>query len=435
MMAMHWRALGGPVGRPSPAINENPFDDVIEQVDRAAQVLGLLPRDVEQLKHPKRQVIVSLPVAMDDGSVEIFTGYRVLHDNTRGPGKGGVRFHPEVDLDEVKALAAWMSWKCALVDVAFGGAKGGVTCDPAALSVGELERLTRRYASEIYELIGPNIDIPAPDVGTDARVMAWIMDTYSMKKGYVEPGVVTGKPIVLGGSLGREAATGRGIVVATREALHDLGMSIECVRIAVQGFGNVGSNAARLLSEAGAKIVAVSDVKGGIYRADGLDIPALLLYRSEHRFVEGFPGTEPLTGDELLTLACDVLVPAALEGQLHQGNADRIRARLIVEGANGPTTAEADEIFRNRGIPVVPDIMANSGGVVVSYFEWVQDRYGYFWSEAEVNERLEEKMCAAYAALRASIDRYALVNDLRTAAYTVGMTRILEARRLRGLYA
>jgi glutamate dehydrogenase (NAD(P)+) len=435
MMAMHWRARGGPAGRPSPAINENPFDDVIEQVDRAAQVLGLLPRDVEQLKHPKRQAIVSLPVAMDDGSVEIFTGYRVLHDNTRGPGKGGVRYHPEVDLDEVKALAAWMSWKCALVDVAFGGAKGGVTCDPSALSVGELERLTRRYASEIYELIGPNIDIPAPDVGTDAQVMAWIMDTYSMKKGYVEPGVVTGKPIVLGGSLGREAATGRGIVVATREALLDLGMSMDGVRIAVQGFGNVGSNAARLLSEAGAKIVAVSDVKGGIYRADGLDIPSLLLYRSEHRYVEGFPGTEPLTGDELLTLACDVLVPAALEGQLHEGNADRIRAKLIVEGANGPTTAEADEIFRDRGIPVVPDIMANSGGVVVSYFEWVQDRYGYFWSEAEVNERLEEKMCAAYVALRGAIDRYALVNDLRTAAYTVGMTRILEARRLRGLYA
>jgi glutamate dehydrogenase (NAD(P)+) len=435
MMAMHWRALGGPVGRPSPAINENPFDDVIEQVDRAAKVLGLLPRDVEPLKHPKRQVIVSMPVAMDDGSIEIFTGYRVLHDNTRGPGKGGVRFHPEVDLDEVKALAAWMSWKCSLVDVAFGGAKGGVTCDPSLLSRGELERLTRRYTAEIFDVIGPNLDIPAPDVGTDAQVMAWMMDTYSTKKGYVEPGVVTGKPVVLGGSLGRESATGRGIVVATREALNDLGIPFAGVRIAVQGFGNVGSNAARLLAEAGAKIIAVSDVKSGIYRADGLDIKALLLHRSEHRFVEGFPGAEPLTGDELLTLECDVLVPAALEGQLHEGNADRIRASLIVEGANGPTTAEADEIFRRRGIPVVPDIMANSGGVVVSYFEWVQDRYGYFWTEAEVNERLEEKMVAAYAALRASIERYALVNDLRTAAYTVGMTRILEARRLRGLYA
>ncbi|MCC7369871.1 MAG: Glu/Leu/Phe/Val dehydrogenase [Chloroflexi bacterium] len=434
-MARQWRARGGPVGRPSPAINDNPFDDVIEQVDRAAEVLGLAPAEVELLKHPKRQVIVSLPIPMDDGSVQVFTGYRVLHDNTRGPGKGGVRFHPEVDLDEVKALAAWMSWKCALVDVAFGGAKGGVTCDPRKLSAGELERLTRRYTAEIFEVIGPNLDIPAPDVGTDARVMAWMMDTYSMKRGYVEPGVVTGKPIVLGGSLGREAATGRGIVVTTREALRDLGMSLEGVRVAIQGFGNVGSNAARLLAEAGAKIVAVGDVSGGLYREDGLDIAALLRHRSEHSVVEGFPGAQPLTNDELLTLPVDVLVPAALEGQLHEGNADRVRAKLIVEGANGPTTAEGDEIFRARGIPVAPDIMANSGGVVVSYFEWVQDRYGFFWTEAEVNQRLEEKMVQAYAALRGAIDRFDLVNDLRTAAYTVAMQRILEARRLRGLYA
>jgi glutamate dehydrogenase (NAD(P)+) len=434
-MATRVRARGGPVGRPSPAINENPFDDVIEQIDRAAEVLGLQPAEVELLKHPKRQVIVSLPVAMDDGTVQVFTGYRVLHDNTRGPGKGGLRYHPEVDLDEVKALAAWMSWKCALVDVAFGGAKGGITCDPSKLSAGELERLTRRYTAEIFDVIGPNIDIPAPDVGTDARVMGWMMDTYSMKKGYVEPGVVTGKPILLGGSLGREAATGTGIVVATREALRDLGIPFEGVRIAIQGFGNVGSNAARLLARAGAKIVAVSDVKGGIYKADGLDIPTLLRYRSEHAAIAGFPGTQPLTNDQLLTLECDVLVPAALEGQLHEGNADRIRAKLIVEGANGPTTAEGDEILRTRGIPVVPDIMANSGGVVVSYFEWVQDRYGYFWPEAEVNQRLEEKMVAAYGALRAAIERYDLVNDLRTAAYTVAMQRILEARRLRGLYA
>jgi glutamate dehydrogenase (NAD(P)+) len=434
-MAMQWRARGGPVGRPSPAINENPFDDVLEQVDRAANVLGLQPAEVELLKHPKRQVIVSLPVPMDDGTVRVFTGYRVLHDNTRGPGKGGVRFHPEVDLDEVKALAAWMSWKCALVDVAFGGAKGGVACDPTALSEGELERLTRRYAAEIFELIGPNVDIPAPDIGTDARVMAWIMDTYSMKKGYVEPGVVTGKPIVLGGSLGREEATGRGIVVTTREALRDLGIPFEGVRVAIQGFGNVGSNAARLLAEAGAKIIAVSDVHGGIFKSDGLDIAGLLRHRSEHATVQGFPGAQPIANDELLTLESDVLVPAALEGQLHEGNADQIRAKLIVEGANGPTTAEADQILRARGIPVVPDIMANSGGVVVSYFEWVQDRYGYFWTAAEVNQRLEEKMTQAYAALRAAIDRYDLVNDLRTAAYTVAMQRILEARRLRGLYA
>jgi glutamate dehydrogenase (NAD(P)+) len=434
-MAMHIRGHGGPVGRPSPAVNDNPFDDVIEQIDRAAEVLGLRPAETELLKHPKRQVIVSLPVMMDNGTVHVFTGYRVLHDNARGPGKGGVRYHPEVDLDEVKALAAWMSWKCALVDVAFGGAKGGVACDPAALSMGELERLTRRYAGEIFDLIGPNLDIPAPDVGTNAQVMAWIMDTYSMKKGYVEPGVVTGKPIVLGGSLGREEATGQGIVVTTREALRDLAIPFEGARLVIQGFGNVGSNAARLLAAAGAKIVAVSDVTGGIYKPDGLDIPTLLLYRSEHHSIQGFPGTQAITNDELLALECDVLIPAALEGQLHEGNADAIRAKLVVEGANGPTTVEADEILRARGIPVVPDIMANAGGVVVSYFEWVQDRYGYFWPAAEVNARLEEKMTSAYAALRGAIDRYDLVHDLRTAAYTVAMQRILEARRLRGLYA
>ncbi|MCC6174541.1 MAG: Glu/Leu/Phe/Val dehydrogenase [Chloroflexi bacterium] len=429
------RARGGPAGRPSGTTHENPFEDVLEQVDRAAGVLGLRDDEVEMLKHPKRQVIVALPIPMDDGRVHVFTGYRILHDNTRGPGKGGLRYHPDVDLDEVKALAAWMSWKCALVDVAFGGAKGGIACDPSALSVSELERLTRRYAAEIFDLIGPNLDIPAPDVGTNAQVMAWIMDTYSMKKGYVEPGVVTGKPPVLGGSKGREDATGRGIVITTREAMRSLGRDFEGARIAVQGFGNVGSNAARLLAEAGAKVVAVSDVNGGIYRADGLDIPAVLRYRAERRYVEGFPGTQTMTNDELLTHECDVLVPAALEGQLTEQNAGRIRAKLIVEGANGPTTAEADEILASRGIPVVPDIMANAGGVVVSYFEWVQDRYGYFWTEAEVNERLDEKMRAAYHVLVDAAERYDLGHDLRTAAYTVAMSRIMEARRMRGLYA
>jgi len=434
-MAGQVRAVGGPVGRPSPAINDNPFDDVLEQVDRAARVLGLDPHEVELLKHPKRQVIVSLPVMMDDGFPRVFTGYRVLHDNTRGPGKGGLRYHPDVDLDEVKALAAWMSWKCALLDVAFGGAKGGITVTPSELSAGELERLTRRYAAEIFDLIGPEVDIPAPDVGTDARVMAWIMDTYSMKRGYTEPGVVTGKPLVLGGSLGREAATGRGLLVATREALHSVGRRVESARIAVQGFGNVGSNAARILAGAGATIVAISDVGGGVLRSDGLEIAALLRHRQEHGSIAGFPGSEPITNDELLTLDCDVLIPAALEGQLTEDNADRIRAALIVEGANGPTTVEADEILAARGIRVVPDIFANAGGVVVSYFEWVQDRYGYYWTEAEVNARLEEKMVAAYGRLMAALERFNLGHDLRTAAYTVAMERILEARRLRGLYA
>jgi glutamate dehydrogenase (NAD(P)+) len=434
-MALQRRGYGGPFGRPSPAVNENPFDDVLAQVDRAARVLRLDLVGVELLKHPKRQVIVSLPVMMDDGHPRVFTGYRVLHDNTRGPGKGGIRYHPSVDLDEVKALAAWMSWKCALVDVAFGGAKGGVTCDPTSLSPGELERLTRRYAGEIFDLIGPEVDVPAPDVGTNAQVMAWIMDTYSMKRGYTEPGVVTGKPLVLGGSLGREAATGRGLLVATREALGALGRHLEGARIAVQGFGNVGSNAARMLQSAGAVVVAVSDVNGGLHKGDGLDVSALLRFRQEHGTIAGFPGAEPLTNDELLTLPCDVLVPAALEGQLTEENADRIRAGLIVEGANGPTTAEADAILNGRGVRVVPDIMANAGGVVVSFFEWVQDRYGLYWTEAEVNARLEEKMVGAHRAICAAVERFDLGHDLRTAAYTVAMERILEARRLRGLYA
>jgi glutamate dehydrogenase (NAD(P)+) len=434
-MAMQWRGRGGPVGRPGPAVHENPYEDVLEQVDRAAAVLHLDPHEVEILKHPRRQVIVSLPVRMDHGQVHVFTGYRVLHDTTRGPGKGGIRYHPEVDLDEVKALAAWMSWKCALVDVAFGGAKGGVTCDPTRMSEGELERLTRRYAAELCDLIGPELDIPAPDVGTDARVMAWIMDTYSMKKGYVEHGVVTGKPLVLGGSRGREAATGHGLLVITREALRHLGRPFAGARIAVQGFGNVGSNAARLLAAAGAKVIAVSDVHGGIYRPEGLDIPRLLLYRTETGGVGGFHGAEPIANEELLELECDVLLPAALEGQITEQNADRVRAGLIVEGANGPTTSEADEILVARGIPVVPDIMANAGGVVVSYFEWVQDRYGYFWPESDVIARLEEKMVGAYRSLCEAAARHELGRDYRTAAYTVAMSRLVEARHLRGLYA
>ncbi len=434
-MAMQWRARGGPVGRPGPARNENPFDDVLDQVDRAARVLHLDPHDAEILKHPRRQVIVSLPVPLDDGPVHVFTGYRVLHDTIRGPGKGGVRFHPDVNLDEVKALAAWMSWKCALVDVAFGGAKGGIACDPSALSEGELERLTRRYAAEIFDLIGPTLDIPAPDVGTDSRVMAWIMDTYSMKKGYVEPGVVTGKPLLLGGSLGREAATGRGLLVIAREALRHLGRPLEGARVVIQGFGNVGSNAARMLASAGARIVAVSDVRGGIIREDGLDISRLMRYRHETGGVEGYHEAGPLTNAELLELECDVLLPAAMEGQITEANADRIGARLIVEGANGPTTSEGDAILTARGITVVPDIMANAGGVVVSYFEWVQDRNGYFWKEDVVNARLEEKMVAAFDAVSAAAERFGLGRDLRAAAYVVAMQRILEARRLRGLYA
>ena len=307
-----------------------PLEVALEQYDRAAEKLGLSADLWEVLRYPKRELVVHFPVQLDSGRTRVFTGYRVQHNITRGPAKGGIRYHPAVDLDEVKALAAWMSWKCALVDVPFGGAKGGVTCDPRALSEGELERLTRRYAAEIFDLIGPNLDIPAPDVGTDARVMAWMMDTYSMKKGYVEPGVVTGKPPLLGGSQGREAATGRGLLVVTREALRHLGRPFDRARVVIQGFGNVGSNAARLLAQAGMRVIAVSDVRGGILNPEGLDVPRVLLHYKETGSVAGFPSTEPLTNDELLNLECDVLMPAALEGQITEENADRIRAGVIV---------------------------------------------------------------------------------------------------------
>jgi glutamate dehydrogenase (NAD(P)+) len=413
--------------------HHNPFDDVLEQLDRAADVLHPDPDAIEPLRHPKRQVTVSIPVKMDNGRVRVFEGHRVLYDNSRGPGKGGVRYHPDVNLDEVKALAAWMAWKCAIVNIPFGGAKGGVTCDPLTLSQGELERLTRRYISEIFDVIGPTVDIPAPDVGTSPQVMAWVMDTYSMKKGYVEPGVVTGKPVALGGSRGRVQATGRGLLFVTRDTLRAQGRELDGTSIAVQGFGNVGSNAAALLHEAGAKIVAVSDVSGGIYDQRGLDVPRLLAYQKETGSVAAFPGTTPLTNAELLALPADVLLPAALEGQITQDNATSIQAKIIVEGANGPTTPEADEILAKRGIQVVPDILANAGGVVVSYFEWVQDRYGYYWPESDVNGRLEEKMVEAFGAVLSTAKRFDV--DLRTAAYILAVDRIVEARSLRGLYA
>jgi len=419
-------------GTPARA-HHNPFDDVLEQLDRAAAVLQPDPDALAPLRSPRRQVIVSAPVKMDDGHLRMFEGYRVLYDNARGPGKGGIRYHPNVTLDECKALAAWMAWKCAVVDVPFGGAKGGVACDPAALSEGELERLTRRYISEIFDLIGPSVDIPAPDVGTSPRVMAWVMDTFSMKKGYVEPGVVTGKPIALGGSSGRLEATGRGLLITVRETLRSRGGELPGSSIAIQGFGNVGSNAARLLDGAGARVVAVSDVGGAIYDPRGLDIPRLLAYQKETGRVGQFPDTQPVSNGQLLRLPVDVLLPAALEGQITAANASDIQASVVVEGANGPTTADADEVLGRRGIPVVPDILANAGGVVVSYFEWVQDRYGYFWSEPDVHARLEDKMVAAFEAVASTAKRFAV--DLRTAAYIVAVERIVEARALRGLYA
>src|SRR5919199_2219564 len=357
-------------------VHHNPFDDVLEQIDRAAAVLHPEPDALEPLRHPRRQVIVSVPVIMDDGHLRVFEGYRVVYDNSRGPGKGGIRYHPDVNLDEVKALAAWMAWKCAIVDIPFGGAKGGVACDPLKMSDGELERVTRRYISEIFDLIGPTVDIPAPDVGTSPRVMAWVMDTFSMKKGYVEPGVVTGKPIALGGSGGRVEATGRGLTIVTRETLRRTGRELADARIAIQGFGNVGSNAAKLLHQAGARVVAVSDVGGAIHDPRGLDLPRLLAYHRETTQLRGFPGTQQLDNESLLRLPVDVLLPAAMEQQITADNAAEIQAPIIVEGANGPTTPEADEILSRRGVLVVPDILANAGGGGVLFFQWVQDRYG-----------------------------------------------------------
>jgi len=414
-------------------IHHNPFDDVLEQIDRAARVLHPDPDALEPLRHPRRQVIVSVPVKMDDGRLKVFEGYRVIYDNSRGPGKGGIRYHPDVNLDDCKALAAWMAWKCAIVDIPFGGAKGGVACDPTRLSEGELERITRRYISEIFDLIGPTVDIPAPDVGTSPRVMAWVMDTFSMKKGYVEPGVVTGKPIALGGSGGRLEATGRGLLFVTRETLRRVGRDLSGARVAIQGFGNVGSNAAKLLHAAGACVVAVSDVSGAIFDPRGLDMPRVLAYYRETGQLRGFPGTQPLENAELLRLPVDVLLPAAMEGQITGDNAADIQARIIVEGANGPTTPDGDEILNRRGVLVVPDILANAGGVVVSYFEWVQDRYGYFWKEPQVNASLEEKMVAAFDAVWSTKERFEV--DARTAAYILAVERIIEARSLRGLYA
>ncbi|MGI5835166.1 MAG: Glu/Leu/Phe/Val family dehydrogenase [Chloroflexota bacterium] len=413
--------------------NYNPFDDVVKTVDKAAAYLDYEEGIIDRIKNPKRQVIVSIPIHLDSGQTKVFTGYRVLHDTTRGPGKGGIRYHPSVNLDEVKALAAWMSFKCAVVDVPFGGAKGGIVCDPLHLSEREKERLTRRYIAEIFDLIGPDLDIPAPDVGTNQQVMAWIMDTFSMKKGYVEHGVVTGKPISLGGSAGRLEATGRGLLYVAQEALKRYGGSLEGAKFVIQGFGNVGSSAARLLHQAGARIIAVGDISGAIYNGKGLDIPALLQYTKSNIFVKGFPNSEPMSNELLLECPCDVLLPAALEGQITEKNADRISAKFVLEGANGPTTPEADAILAERGIKLIPDILANAGGVVVSYFEWVQDRYGHFWKEDDVREKLKEKMVTAFNAVAETAESRKV--DMRMAAYIVAVDRIAEAKSLRGLYA
>jgi glutamate dehydrogenase (NAD(P)+) len=409
------------------------FASMLEEFNVAAQLLNLEPGVWKILTHPKRQIIVSCPVQMDHGEIEVFTGFRVQYNITLGPGKGGIRYHPGVNLDEVTALAAWMTWKCAVAHIPFGGAKGGVICDPSKMSRRELEALTRRYIAEIIDAIGPEKDVPAPDVNTDAQVMAWVMDTYSMHVGHTTTSVVTGKPLEIGGSAGRREATGRGLMIATREAARHVGFDLKGATIAVQGFGNVGSVSADLLAKQGAKIVAVTDWKGGIFNDKGLDIPALLAYSQQHRTIDGFPGGDAISNDRLFALDVDVLIPAALENQITSENAPTIRARIIIEGANGPTTPDAHRFLHERGIFIVPDILANSAGVTASYFEWVQDRYGYFWQEQEVNERLERKMCEAFAEVLATSLKFNV--DMRIAAYVVAINRVAIVTRMRGMYA
>ena len=410
----------------------NPFRIAMRQFDSAATHCGLEPGLREVLRRPRRALSLSLPVKMDDGSIKVFDGYRVQHNSARGPCKGGIRYHPNVSLDEVKALASWMTWKCAVVDLPFGGAKGGIVCDPHRMSENELERLTRRYAYEISPIIGPDKDIPAPDVYTDSQTMAWIMDTYSMTHGSSAPGVVTGKPTFLGGSFGRNEATARGCLFVIRSACEVLGIKLSRATVAIQGFGNAGSIAAELLAAQGATIIAVSDSHGGVLNRSGLDIPALLKHKAETGSVADFPNSDPISGEAILELQCDILVPAALENQITLENADLVKARIVAEAANGPTTPDADVVLHKAGAMVIPDILANAGGVTVSYFEWVQDLQELFWDEDDVNRRLEKIMVKAFANVHASAKKYNV--DMRTGAYIVGIERVANAMRTRGIW-
>jgi glutamate dehydrogenase/leucine dehydrogenase len=414
------------------AENLNPFDIATEQFDRAAEHLKLEPGIADMLRRPRRALVVSLPVKMDDGSTRVFEGYRVQHNTVRGPAKGGIRFHPGVTLDEVRALAAWMTWKCATVDIPYGGGKGGVACDPHLLSRGELERLTRRYTYEISPIIGPDRDIPAPDVYTDAQVMSWFMDTYSALVDRHVPGVVTGKPIALGGSLGRGDATAHGSLIVAREAMRDQGRTLAGARVAIQGFGNAGAIAARLFAQAGAKIVAISDSKGAVVDERGVDPAGALEHKARTGSLAELGGTRPIPAGELLELDVDVLIPAALENQITLRNAERVKARLIVEAANGPTTPGADRILARKGITVLPDILANAGGVTVSYFEWVQNLQMMAWSEEQVDAQLERVMVNAYRNVVARAKEHG--TDLRTGAYVLAVGRVAEAARLRGIW-
>jgi glutamate dehydrogenase (NAD(P)+) len=412
---------------------ENPFEAMMSRFDRAAELLDLEPGIYKILRHAEKIITVAIPVMKDNGEVEVYTGHRVLYNTARGPAKGGIRFDMAVNIDEVKALAAWMTWKCAVVNIPFGGAKGGVVCDPLTMSVAELERLTRRYTAGIMSVLGPDSDVPAPDVNTNERVMAWVMDTYSMRVGHTVTAVVTGKPIEMGGSLGRKEATGRGCLVVTKEALAHLGMPIKGTTVAVQGFGNVGSTAAMLMQREGMVITAIGDRTGGYHNKAGIDVPDAMAYVGKHGTLEGYGKGDPISNDELLALDVDVLVPAALENVITTKNAASIRARVICEGANGPTTAAADAILDEKGIFVIPDILANAGGVTVSYFEWVQDRGGYFWSEATVNERLTDIMQRSFQDVLKIAQQHKV--NLRTAAYMLSISRVSTVHKLRGIYA
>ncbi len=404
-----------------------------EQLDQVADFMELDDDFRAFLRTPQRELIVHFPVKMDDGHMRMFTGYRVHHNTAKGPTKGGIRYHPDVSLDECRALAMWMTWKCSLMNLPYGGAKGGVVVEPAELSQRELEKMTRRYATEISLFIGPERDIPAPDVGTNAQIMAWIMDTYSMHKGHSVPAVVTGKPVAIGGSVGREYATGLGVTYVTRAILRQqIGKGLEDVTVAVQGFGNVGSWTARSMHERGAHIVAVSDRYGGIYNSKGLDLRQVIRHVEESGTVTGFPDADAITNQELLQLGVDVLVPAAMEGQITMENADQVQAKLVAEGANGPTTPDADQILASKGIPVIPDVICNAGGVVVSYFEWVQSLQSFFWDESEVRRQMERKLLDNLDELISVMTRRKCT--MRMAAYTIALDRIIEAVRLRGFY-
>lgn len=412
---------------------KNPFEAMSERFDRAAQLLGLDSDLYAVMRVPSRELKVYVPVRMDSGHIQVFEGFRVQHNFARGPAKGGIRYAPDVSLDEVKALSAWMTWKCAVVNVPFGGAKGGIICDPQQMSLGELERMTRRYTSELMDFIGPDKDVPAPDMNTNEQTMAWIMDTYSMHARHTVNAVVTGKPVALGGSLGRREATGRGVLFCVNEAIKRFNLTPEQTTVVVQGSGNVGGIGAQLMWEQGYKVVAISDIASGIYNSAGLNIPHVLEYLDQYKSLEGYPDVEHVGNKELLEIECDVLAPCATENQITSENADRIKCKILAEGANGPTTPKADKILHEKGIFVIPDILANAGGVTVSYFEWVQDRMGYFWSEAEVNARLSDKMVASFNELC----HYAAKHDVdtRTAAYMMAIDRVAYDTRMRGIYA